>query len=188
MTKIHFGLLAFLCLTQWGCSLLIGNIKPVEEKSTTYGIQDLSKVDPDWVKFNSTPKTSLEAGTPESGTPESGISDVAYQSKKNASIISINSACKNYPQKENTLKELTRELLLGISDITRLEERSLTVSDTPALETTLKGKIDHEEMMLRTVVLHRLNCVYDLMFVARPDHFNANLEDFSRFVSSLRLK
>ncbi len=185
MTKFYFGLLILLILTETNCSLLIGNIKPVEEKSKSYGVLNLSKENSDWIKLSS--KTTMDLMS-ETESPESGISDVAYQSKKNASIISMNSACKSYPQKNKDLKELARELLLGISDITPIEERNIIVAHVPALETTLKGKIDHEEMAFKTVVLNRVNCVYDLMYIARPDRFKDHLDDFSRFVSSLRLK
>jgi hypothetical protein len=43
-------------------------------------------------------------------------------------------------------------------------------------------------MMLRTFVLRRGDCVYDLMYVARPDRFAENEQDFSRFADSLKLK
>jgi hypothetical protein len=169
-----------------GCSLFFGNIKPIEEKANDYGVLDLSKVSSDWVKLD--PKSNSEAKD-STGIPESGVSDVAFQSKKTASIISVNSACKVYQTHEKVdLAALTRELLLGISSITAKEERKLTIDHFPALETTVQGKINEENMMLRTVVLHRVNCTYDLMYVARPEKFNVKVEDFSRFVSSLKLK
>lgn len=174
-----------LILSLNGCSLFFGNIKPVEEKSKTYGIVDLSRENSEWVKVD--PKaTGVEADAEE---PESGVSDTVFQSKKTASIISINSACKgSKPGKKQTLQELSRELLLGISDLKRKEERQINVSGVDALETTVQGKINQEEMVLRTVVLIRANCVYDLMYVSRPERFAGNENDFNLFVSSLRLK
>jgi hypothetical protein len=43
-------------------------------------------------------------------------------------------------------------------------------------------------MKLRTVVLRRGSCVYDLMYVARPEHFKDNEPDFAHFIASLKLK
>src|SRR4051812_47677682 len=77
-----------------GCAL-IGNVKPVAEKSESYGVMDLSKENPEWVKLDTSETRSGEnssGGSQETETTE--VSDVAYQSKRNASIISLNSACR----------------------------------------------------------------------------------------------
>jgi hypothetical protein len=184
---IGLALLQFT-ISQSGCSLFFGNVKPVEEKSESYGFLDLSKTNPDWVRLD--PKTSLEVDETSSPSPESEISDVVFQSKNAASIISLNSACKSYKTSGETLplKTLTNELLLGISEVSYRDETPLTMEGSPALQTTIQGKLNGENMKLRTVVLQKLNCVYDLMYVARPEHFNAGEPDFSRFVSSLRLR
>ena len=185
-----------------GCSLFFGNIKPIDEKSSTYHIVDLSKEDPDWVRVDSGLKTDSSSSKE---STDSGLSDVAYQSQTTSSVISINSACKSYlntdDNKEDNkndesktgqnggknLKELTRELLLGFSDTSLPEERTLTLDGTPALQTTLRGMLNQESVVIRTVVLQRENCVYDLMYVSRPKSFKTNEDVFSRFVSSLRL-
>src|SRR4051794_12663581 len=88
--RIHclkVGLFLIVLLHHTGCSLFLGSIKPAEEKSNSYEILDLSKNDSQWIRLE-----------PQEGTEPSpnGASDVAYQSKKTASIISINSACKSY--------------------------------------------------------------------------------------------
>jgi hypothetical protein len=181
--------LLFIALTQSGCSLFFGNVKPVEEKSDSYGILDLSKVNSDWTRLD--PKgTTPHDQTPDAPPPESGISDVVFQSKKSASIISLNSACNRYkkvPQNPD-LKALTRELFLGLSEMHDLEQANLIIQETPALQTTIQGKLNGESMKLRTVVLQRSHCVYDLMYIARPERFLENEDDFSHFVSSLRLR
>src|SRR4051794_35973237 len=79
-------------LLQGGCSLFIGNVKPIEEKSDKYGILDLSKINSAWVR--------LDPKMPQS---ESGISDVVFQLHGTGSIISLNSACKSY----NTAEQRT---------------------------------------------------------------------------------
>lgn len=177
-------LLATLAIHSAGCGLLIGNVKPVEEKSEAYRVLDLSRDSPDWEKLASV-NESTQAPNPDG----SEISDVAYQSKKSASIISLNSACRaSNVSSEISLQEFTRELLLGISDVTQRTERSFSLQETPALETTLQGNLNGERVMLRTVVLRSGECVYDLMYVSRPEQFAAQESDFSRFVNSLRLR
>lgn len=170
-----------LLLTQTACGLLIGNIKPVDEKSDAYGVADLSKETPGWTK--------LDAAVRDSEDTSSDISDVAYQSQKTSSIISLNSACRpNTEKNPKTLKEFTNLLLLGISDVSLREEKDLTLQDSPALQTTIRGKLNGEEMMLQTVVLRRRSCVYDLMYVARPEYFAENEPTFAHFIASLRVK
>lgn len=184
---LPFLILAFLMMSS--CSLFFGSIKPVDEKSNSYGILDLSQHDPDWVRVD--PRFTEDPDhTGDVDVPESGISDIVLQSKSTASIISINSACKSYgkSEKPETLQELTRELLLGISDISLHEEKDLNLQGTPALQTTLTGKIKGEPMTLQTIVVQKSRCVYDLMYVSRPDRFHDKEKDFSQFVSSLRLR
>lgn len=176
------GLLTLLLMMLNGCGtgVLIGNVKPVDKKSESYGVMDLTKGNPDWIKLE-TPQDATMTSTE--------VSDVAFQSKGTASIVSLNSACRESKEYENKdLRSLTNVLLLGASDVTLRDEQDLTVSGTPALQTTIKGTINGEKIMLRTVVIKRRSCVYDLVYVARPQTFDAHVEDFSHFVASLRLK
>ncbi|OFZ83608.1 MAG: hypothetical protein A3K03_09570 [Bdellovibrionales bacterium RIFOXYD1_FULL_44_7] len=168
-----------------GCGVLIGNVKPVDEKSEEYYVTDLSKSNNDWVKLD--PASTSEKQRENNESTE--ISDVTFQSKSTASIISLNSACRpNLQKQKHDLREFTRELLFGISDITRRTEKETSVSGETALETTVRGKLNTEPMMLRTVILQHRKCVYDLMYIARPNFFKKHLDDFSRFVASLKLK
>ena len=175
------SLFAFVVLTSAssGCGLLLGNIKPADEKSEGYGIMDLAQRNPDWKKLPS----SKEA------TNDAAASDVAYQSATTSSVISLNSACRpTIATEERDLKAYTDQLFLGIREVTHREEKSSVVQGVPALETTLTGKVDGEMTEIRSVVVRRGECVYDLMYVARPEHFPANEADFAQFVASLKLR
>jgi hypothetical protein len=156
-----------------GCSILIGNVR-VEEKSDDYSIMDLGK-NPDWKKIGAD-KNSTD------------MSDLTFQSKKNSSIISLNSVCRETGDDNpaaTDLKAVTHELLLGISNISDKTEKEITVSDTPALETTVQGQLNNQAMKLRAVVLRKNSCVYDLMYIARPERFNDDIEVFQTFTQSL---
>jgi hypothetical protein len=170
-----------------GCGVLVGNVRPVDQKSQSYGVTDLASTDPDWMKLDA--KNLGAEKNEDAATTSTEISDVAFQSKNTASIISINSACRNGNEYKNKdLKSLTEVLLLGASDVTLRDERDLSIQDTPALQTTLQGKINGERVKIRSVVLKRNNCVYDLVYIARPDNFTVHELDFAHFVTSLRLK
>ncbi len=204
-----------LLMTGSGCGLLFGNIKPVSEKSHEYEVADLHKMSNDWTKLppaeekqaskledaaNSSTSTPLDASGTENENLD--VSDISYQSEKTASIISLTSTCR--PQIKNQtpvageteaneknnqrLEEYMRQLLLGFSDIDKRDEKKVTVSGRPGLESTIQGTMSGRPMKIRAVVLPRRECIYDLMFIARPEHFDAQQETFSKFLDSFRLK
>ncbi len=179
-------------VTQTGCGLLLGNVKPADEKSESYGVLDLSKTKPDeWMKLD--PSKVAEPDGSESPNSTSEVSDAVYQSKKTAATISLNSACRPKPEKSASeqatdLRKVTNLLLLGLSNITLRGEQAITLQGRPALQTTLRGKLNSEDVMLRTVVTRKDSCTYDLVYLAPPEQFQTNLADFSQFVASLRLK
>jgi len=171
-----------LLLFQTACGLLIGNVKPVSEKSESYRIMDLSRESAEWERIEDT------QGPTEEDEPLA-IPDVAYQSKVTASIISLNSGCRpSMEASEQSLKNFTEQLFLGVGKITSREEREIVAGGAPALETTISGRLNDESVKLRTVVLRADRCLYDLTYVARPEQFEKDEKLFSQFVASLRLR
>jgi hypothetical protein len=171
-----------LMLLLSGCSLLFGSIKPTEEKSNTYTLLNLSKLAPtEWEQLSSQSQINDD-------TASSEESDISFQSKKTGAIISINSACRANRKKVPALKELTEELLLGFVDSQERVEKEIQVSSTPALMTTLEGTLNQKSTKVRTVVLLRGSCVYDLMYIAKPQSFKIHEEVFQQFFQSLNLK
>ena len=164
-----------------GCGLLIGNVKPVDEKSDHYSFLDISKVDQEWKRIN--------AITVDPGREDTDASDLAFQSKKTASIISVNSACRIQGQSaQQDLKELTRELLFGIADVTDRQEREIEIDRQKGLETTIQGRLNGEAVKLRAIVIRKSQCAYDLTYVSRPEHFAAQESVFSRFIEAFRMR
>ncbi len=163
-----------------GCSVLVGNVKPVDQKSETYRALNLAEGNPDWKKLELAPHD----GDPTRATDSS---DVAYQSTRTSSIISLNSVCRPGGNPDS-LHDISRLLFLGITDVSLKDEKDLQLEGVPALQTTVQGRLNGEQVRLRSVVLRKEVCVYDLMYVARPDRFASQEPDFNRFVASLRLK
>jgi len=163
-----------------GCSVLVGNVKPVAEKSNEYKVLKLSDVNHNW-------KLLPQETTDE---PEKDkTSDVAYQSTKSSSIISLNTACRpNIETDERSLTSYSNMLFLGVTDIKSREEKQYIHDGEPALETTIHGNLNQEEMKLRTVVIRKKDCLYDLMYISRPKYFDSEEKVFSEFANSLKLK
>ena len=165
-------------LTLTGCSVLIGNIKPSTEKSSSYSVQAPPEKDPDWIRV-------VESNA--QGAPQEERSDVVYQSKSTNSIISINTTCRERDtSRENDLRGYTNLLLMGVQQISDRSERPLTVGKESGLETTLNGSLQGQSMRFQTVVFRRSLCVYDLMFLAQPQHFETKQAAFAEFVKTLR--
>ncbi len=206
-------LLLSLLVSGSGCGLLFGNIKPVSEKSHEYEVADLHKLNADWTqlppaeekqaaKLEDASSVTASADTSGAESDTLDVSDISYQSEKTASIISLTSTCR--PQiksqaaapgeaeaaEKNTqrLEEYMRQLLLGFSDIDKKDEKKVTVSGRPGLESTIEGTMSGRPMKIRAVVLPRRECIYDLMFIARPEHFASQQDTFSKFLDSFRLK
>jgi hypothetical protein len=182
------GLLTVLLLSS--CSTIVGSVKPVDEKSEGYSAADLSKDAPQvWKKLDQSqllPKDGDFEGNAEAFSSE--MTDVAYQSRKTAAIISLNSSCRKNRGQVLDLHPVLRELLLGMSDVTERTETPTTVSGIPALGGTVAGTMGGEKTKIQAVVVSKDDCVYDLMYISRPERFQVHAPDFGRFVSSLRLR
>lgn len=172
----NFALPLALGLLASGCSLFIGNVKPVDEKSDDYSIMDLSRFNPDWTRLPT-----------EKDPARTDITDLGYRSQMSGAIVSLNSGCRASRDTTQPLEELSRQLLLGIDDIEGREDKTYSLSGQPALETTLQGRMNSKLVKLRTIVVKKDGCVFDLMYLARPDRFAEKESDFSRFAQSLRL-
>lgn len=189
MMKIFYFIPYITIPLQLGCSVIIGNVKPIQEKSKKYTILDLSINHPDWIQTESQPWNS-QRKQPPSQTQETDTADVTFRSQVTDSVISMISACKsegNSPSQTLTLSELTHELLLGISKISFREEEQTRIEGLQSLQTTIQGQLNQKEVMLRAVVIKDSYCIYDLIYIAQPKHFFKEEPIFSRFVSSFHL-
>jgi hypothetical protein len=180
--KLNFyALLISVLSTTSGCSVLIGNVKPVGEKSESYQVLRLDQSDPNWLSVDT--NSSQEKDDKE--VLES--SDLAYQSQRSSSIISLNSSCRrSLEHSPRSLRQFTDALLLGIREIELRQERELKLDGSPALETTLQGTLGQRTSRIRTIVVKKGMCVYDFMLIARIDRFGQDLPTFEKFTNSFK--
>jgi hypothetical protein len=189
MDMLKFRILAaFVALSlATGCSILFGNIKPVVEKSSTYSLLDLSLNNTDWSKLDIRPTKSESGDT--SKTINSELADVAFQSKKTSSVISFNSICKeNTVQEEKDPREYVNALFLGMTNLSSRTESSVTVSGVSGLQTTVKGMMQDREIQIRSIIVQKGPCLYDILYVSKPSSFTEQENEFKRFVESVKIK
>lgn len=177
-------------LALFSCSTLVGTVKPVDEKSEHYGVLDLAKESPKiWKKLDAAqliPKDAQIGANKDAFTSE--VTDFAFQSQGNASIVSLNSSCRKGRGEVRDLMPFLRELFLGMTDFDEEEPKSIQIAGVPALGKTLDGRMAGERTKIKAFVLSKNDCVYDLMYISRPSQFPVHEADFNRFVSSLRLR
>lgn len=182
--------LASCLLATSSCSTIVGTIKPVDEKSEDYSAIDLAREYPGiWKKLEEkqlVPRDAEIGSNTDAFSSE--ITDVAYQSTKTAAIISLNSSCRQGREQVINLSPVLRELLLGMTEVEERTEAPMKVSGVPALGSTVEGKMAGERTKIRAVVLSKDECVYDLMYISRPNRFKVHEDDFNRFVSSFKLR
>jgi hypothetical protein len=175
--SLRFSFLAvFLFLN--GCSVLVGQVKPVEEKAAKVPFTDVTVIAPNWKRLEIPGRTKNADDIP----------DAAWQSSKTAAVISLNSACRQTPDDSADLKEVTRVLLSQWDRLTILTEEEKTLSGFPALETEAEGKYLGRDRKFKTTVVKTSTCVYDIVYLSPVKTFTEELSVFERFRDSLNLK
>ena len=178
----QYGLLLVSLTT--GCSLILGNIKPTDEKSSAYSYLDLSARSQHWIK------TREEIGLGRTEKTDLDQSDVTFKAKQTKATISVNSVCKKSKKnhKQSDLKNTARELLLGFGKLKVISEKRSQVSQQEAYEMTVQGIMNHSLLMMRVVLFEKNSCSYDLIYVSDPQDFRRHEDDFERFVASFEVK
>ena len=159
MTYEIFGTICIFLIA--GCATL--NISIDEKKSTQYEYATLPQ---HWKHIENTK------------------ADASFWSEKSAATIFINSLCRRY---ENTsLHQLTRNLLLGIQDISIIKTESIMLDEREAKHTIATGKLDGVAVKMNIYVTRKNYCIYDMSYSAIDKNYDIDLSDFEKLVSSLK--
>ncbi len=169
-----------------GCGvskLLVGQVDPVDQKSSSIQITAMEAIDPNWKRVEISSNSQAANDMP----------DRAWQNTKSASVISLNSACRqindeaqNFAEMEP--KEITADLLSQWRDLENKKERDLLVSGFPAFESTAEGIYFNSKRKFQIVVVKTPTCIYDLIFLAPPKNFAQDLVTFQKFRDKLIIK
>jgi len=82
---------------------------------------------------------------------------------------------------------LVRHLTFGVKRRTDVRTEDVVVKGLPGARTTLRGTLDGKEVAVDAVSLKEDGCVYDFLYVAPVDDFDAGRLAFQIFVESLAL-
>jgi hypothetical protein len=177
LTLSYFKLLTALMILN-GCSVLVGQVKPVEEKAPSSPMIPVHELSPEWkaLQVESHSQTGDD------------IPDASWQSKKTAAVISLNSACRQNVDEEGDLKSITTNLLSAWRSLKIENQKEIIVSNYTALETTAQGFYLNRTRKFQVVVVKTSTCIYDLLYLAPPVSFKEDLPLFQKFRDNLSLK
>jgi hypothetical protein len=82
---------------------------------------------------------------------------------------------------------LARYLTFGLDDRTTLASEPATVGGGSAIRTVVRGRLDGQPVTVEAVVVKGGRCVYDLLYVAPPEHFESGVDVFRNFSESLAI-
>ena len=111
--------------------------------------------------------------------------ELAFRDEETEAVIALFSSCGS--EGRAPLNVLAKRLFFGIKERKLLERRPLSLNGAEAIHTILQGKLKEEEVKVSSYVVKRDECVYDLVYMAPPDRFEAKLLDFESFVKGWEL-
>lgn len=83
-----------------------------------------------------------------------------------------------------SLELLARHLVFGLGEREVLEDGAILVAGRTGVRRVVRGRLDGTPVTVEAVVLKEGHCVYDFLYVAPVDAFEAGRADFRTFVES----
>ena len=93
----------------------------------------------------------------------------------------VNSTCKEY--EDVPLVALNRQLLIGFTDVQKLEQHTAMLDGREALFSHYTAKMDGVARELGLVVLKKDGCIYDFAYVAPVGQYASRLGQFQTLVN-----
>ncbi|MFQ5804418.1 MAG: hypothetical protein ACE5JQ_16125 [Candidatus Methylomirabilales bacterium] len=113
---------------------------------------------------------------------ESPGTDLALRDTRSAASMAVAVSC---PEKETgPLPSLVRHLYFGLRQVKRLRQERIELDGALGLDTVITGSWDGTSVQIRSVVMRREGCLYDLLYVSPSNAFGSRSADFDGFVDS----
>ncbi|MBI2339130.1 MAG: hypothetical protein HYU99_02025 [Deltaproteobacteria bacterium] len=110
---------------------------------------------------------------------------VLFEQSASGRTISISTFCKGSFD-DAPLKILTNQLFYNITAQRRRFQKILNLDGREALRTAVAGKVDGAEIVLDTVVLKMNECVFDFVYVSKPESYPGGVSDFEGFYGGFK--
>jgi len=111
-------------------------------------------------------------------------SDFSWVTSPPAFAFWVNSTCKEY--EDVPLVALNRQLLIGFTDVQKLDQRTQMLDEREALLSHYIVKMDGVARELALVVVKKDRCIYDFAYVAPVGRYPDRLEQFHALVAGFQ--
>ena len=126
---------------------------------------------------------AFRVGEPPQGWQRVKVDDAAIAfHDENGSSVMVSGRC-NLKADDVPLVALTNQLVAGTTDRQYETEEILPFDRREARHTILRAKLDGVPLVWDVYVMKKNGCVYDMAYVAPPEHFEKGKLAFERFVS-----
>ena len=107
---------------------------------------------------------------------------LAYRDDQADATVAVNGRCGRDGD-DVALQSLTQHLFLLFTDRQIKQQQVVAMDGREAMRTTLTAKLDGVQKAFATYVMKKDGCVYDFLYISRPDTFDANVGQFDSFVA-----
>jgi len=108
---------------------------------------------------------------------------LAFHDDVGSSVL-VNARC-NLRADDVPLVALTNQLIIGTTDREFVKEETIPLDRREARHTILRAKLDGVPLMWDVYVMKKNGCVYDVVLVTAPEHFEQHTAAFERFATGL---
>ncbi len=125
----------------------------------------------------------FRVGLPRSGwqVTQSPGADLALRHTDVDASMAISASCPE--QERGSLPALARHVFFGLRQVELLRQEPIVLDGVTGLETVVSGSWEGAPIQVRSVVIRRKECLYDLIFVAPPETFEARDADFDALLA-----
>jgi len=107
---------------------------------------------------------------------------LSFRDDEHDATIAVNGRCGKDAE-DVPLGALTQHLFLQFTERKITEQRLQPMDGREAMRTILTAKLDGVEKAFAIYVLKKDGCVWDFLYVSRPEGISAELPKFDRFVA-----
>lgn len=105
---------------------------------------------------------------------------VAFRDDTRGASILVTARC-GISSDDVPLQSLTGQLVMGTTEREYISEEVIPFDGREAMHTVMRAKLDGVKMSYDLYVMKKNGCVYDLVYVAPPDQFDAGAKVFESY-------
>ena len=118
---------------------------------------------------------------------KSGSADYAWYNNDIGATIYVDSNCDQRFE-DRPLKDSLNSLTAGIRGSEEPVERSLFLDGREALMIQIKGNLDGVNIQMAAVAISKNQCLFDFVYITRPEHFAKGFGDFYQMLHTFESK